>query len=272
MLQKILRRLSPPINTLVLLVIVCGLLIALIVKEFSIDALLLAIKKLLGVVQEAMFDQDTSVLLLFCYWLSLVVITVAFAFWLGRKSKNWEGWDFILYGRPITQDDDWMTFLELRSYAENKHGWIIMGENSYQVYDLIKGIGDAIGKGKIDIIGRYNPSHRMANDIPTSIIPIEYWKDHKIDVFDTVFWQKKNKETKTVLTTQTKIKEYEDLHINRWQVKRWLNNEGEIWKGKYAEENKDTIERQDNFQKFIDQKGEDYGLQAPVNTEEGTQP
>lgn len=269
MLQKILKKLATPISILVLLVIICGFLPALIVREFSLDALVNAIKKLLGVVQEAMFDQDSSILLLFCYWLTLVAITVVFAFWLGRKSKGWEGWDYILYGRPISDNaiDDWMTFSEVRDYAKSK-GWMPDGNEGNEAVDLERGIGDALSKGLIDVKGRFNPDHDT--DL-NRIYLIDIKQDHWIDCFINVYNVFIGWADHTKAATEKKVKghpqQYVDLRLNRWQFKKWFSNDAVRWRGQFAFEREEQRKASKEFEAMFNSQDEVRVYRSPSDIE-----
>src|SRR5262249_45241767 len=136
-----------------------------------------------GMAKDAMFDHTASLRWLFIIWFATTIIIGVFIFCLGRLSKEWNGWDYIFYGKPIYEGvDDWMSFSELREYAKSK-GWMQgIKEGIQEAFDLNNGIGDAVSKGYIEIIGRYNPQRDTnLNDIYPCKIPQEHWRDHYID-------------------------------------------------------------------------------------------
>lgn len=243
----------------------------------SEDALTTAVAKLLGFVREAMFDQDASIIFLLFVWLLLVAITTAFAFWLGRISKDWEGWNYIFYGKSVQETaDGWMTFSELSEYAKSK-GWMQSGAAVInEAYDLNHGIGDAVAKEYIEIIGRFNPQgDTNLNDIYPHKIKNDHWVDHFIDAQSVLIGLQPSSRAVTrpkVSSLGQEQQEYVDLALNRWQVRKWLATQGHFWKGRGAEEYARMQEGRRAFEEMFKHQGEAHGCRSPEGTEEEKQP
>jgi hypothetical protein len=201
-------------------------------------------------------NQDSPLLFLFFSWFLLVVATMSFVFWLGRISKDWEGWDYILYCKPILENaDERISFVDLEEYADAKYDWK-MNECLY-ILDFIDGLGDAVADNKIIAYGRDN-SARYSDGFLQKLymIPIqqEHWRNHRIEALGA-HYTKNNIDA--VSRSQHKDGNkivFVDLHFSRWQARKWLNKYADASKGAHQKKEDKRTRDQAEARKFFEEE------------------
>lgn len=179
-------------------------------------------------------------------------ICVAYIFW-----RDFEDSVLPLFAYRIgLWKDERMSVPEIVDYAENKLGWTIRTGETLEALDLVDALGDAAANGKVRVYGRKNTEHYTnLCDKYLAPIPTEHWRDHAMDIFDTVLLGE-NTRTASRPRNDRKSQVYMDIHFNRQDVKKWLAKEGRMWKGIAAEKRERERERQAEFADMINQKDE----------------
>ena len=67
-------------------------------------------------------------------------------------------------------------------------------------------------------------------------IPVSHWAEHELDAFEAIYWGEniRNAVSRNRLQRDHPTA-YMDLHVHRQQAKKWLQTDGENWRGRHAE-------------------------------------
>jgi hypothetical protein len=166
-----------------------------------------------------------------------------------------------------------ISITDIVGLAKKKYNWMIFEDSSLQILDLLDGLGEAIGTGKITAYGLHNPENRSnLHIIYPRRIPLEHWHEHHFDGFDAVRLNDNLLAISKPRRGDLPIKVYMDIRLDRQEVRKWLSQEADRWKGLRDKEEAARRKRIDAFYASITQQEESRANQSHEGTEEGTQP